>query len=180
MHHRPRLPLLRLFRRRTETRSLRWGRGPVPWSPPAARDAGAAAGRLSKTCSGGRPLLDRPRPRWPAWQSLGGAGRPAWAQYLQRTRELYIRTPAGTDLRVGRGRGASGSTVPARRNFPDGEVFNRPRWRGTHRGHRLFSSGRWVYAGREGCRAFACFSRPGAWAEASAETRGKSLLLGPA
>jgi aminopeptidase len=141
-HHRPRLPLLRLFRQRTEMRVLRWVAVQFP-GPAAARDAGLSLAEYQQFFWRAS-LLDRPDPV-AAWRSLGER-QAHLADYLQAVRELHIITREGTDLRV---------AVPGRRwincagqeNFPDGEVFTAPLDGGTE-GVACFP---WpmVYAGRE-------------------------------
>ncbi len=141
-HHRPRLPLLRLFRRRIETKALRWAAVQFP-GPAAARDAGMSLSEY-QDFFWRASLLDRPDPV-AAWRSLGERQQ-RLADFLQTTRELHFRTPEGTDLRVAVA-GRHWINCAGQENFPDGEVFTAPLDGGTE-GIACFP---WpmVYAGRE-------------------------------
>jgi aminopeptidase len=142
LHHRPRLPLLKLFRRRTETRALRWTAVQFP-GPAAARDAGMSLAAYEELFWRAA-LLDRPNPV-ESWRLLGESQQ-RLVDFLQTVRKLRIVTPGGTDLRVGV-TGRRWINCAGQENFPDGEVFTAP-LDGTTEGTACFE---WpmVYAGRE-------------------------------
>lgn len=169
LHHRPRLPLLRLFRRRTETGALRWAAVQFP-GPAAARDAGLTLAEYQEFFWRAS-LLDRPDPV-AAWRTLG-ARQARLAEFLQEVGELHIVTPEGTDLRVGVA-GRRWINCAGHENFPDGEVFTAP-LDGATDGIACFP---WpmVYAGRE-LQGIRLVFRGGRVVEASAE-RGGDVLHG--
>jgi aminopeptidase len=168
-HHRPRLPLLRLFRQRTETRSLRWAAVQFPGEA-AARDAGMKLTEY-QDFFWRAGMLDRPDPV-AAWRLLGER-QANLACYLQTVRELHITTPQGTDLRVGVA-GRTWINCAGQENFPDGEVFTAP-VDGATEGTAVFP---WpmAYAGRE-IEGVRLVFRAGRVVEATA-ARGEDVLQG--
>lgn len=169
MHHRPRLPLLRLFRRRTESGGLRWAAVQFPGRA-AARDAEMSLEEY-RAFFWRAALLDRPDPV-AAWRSLGER-QARVAGYLQGVSELHITTPQGTDLRVGVA-GRRWINCAGQENFPDGEVFTAPA-DGATDGVACFE---WpmLYAGRE-VRGVRLEFRAGRVVEASARC-GDEVLHG--
>jgi aminopeptidase len=169
MHHRPRLPLLRLFRRRTESRVLRWAAVQFPGAA-AARDAALSLGEY-EALFWRAALLDRPHPV-EAWRLLGRSQQ-RLVDFLNTVHQLRFVTPRGTDLRVGV-TGRRWINCAGQENFPDGEVFTSP-LDGATDGSACFD---WpmVYAGRE-MHGIRLVFEAGRVTEASA-THGQDVLHG--
>ncbi|HOA74796.1 MAG TPA: aminopeptidase [Phycisphaerae bacterium] len=119
-----RKPIMETFLKRAALkgkRKLRWTGTQFPCEA-AAQDAERSLSQYEDFVFGAG-LLDRKDPA-AEWRKISERQQ-RLADYLNKTREIRFRTPAGTDLRVGV-RGRRWINCDGHENFPDGEVFTGP------------------------------------------------------
>jgi aminopeptidase len=121
-----RRPILNMFlqraaKPRTDPDRVRWVGTQFP-TQAAAQDAEMSLGEYADfVFHGGK--LDQPNPV-AAWKRLGRAQQ-RLCDVLNKGREMRLRAPGGTDLRLGI-KGRRWMNCHGHLNFPDGEVFTSP------------------------------------------------------